>query len=209
MFTSNARADSMFATYLANTIVFVVGTATEFEIPIGFSVAFACVLANRLCLNTRGMVRRSADLSFSTSSSFFSSSARDGSGSAHSYPPRRRRTGEGGDEDMEETWGDGLGIDSEYAEYDGYEYADDESGSGSGSGSSRQHIVSTPVHSPRTATEVGVEGGERLDAIQMRELRRMRSSRRIGVGGGWGRAGRARWIGRREAECENVGVVTV
>ena len=49
----------MFATYLANTIVFVVGTATEVEIPIGFSVALACVLANRLCLNTRGLVRRS------------------------------------------------------------------------------------------------------------------------------------------------------
>jgi len=47
----------MFATYLANTILFVVGTATKVEIPIGFAVALSCVLGNRLCLNVRGMIR--------------------------------------------------------------------------------------------------------------------------------------------------------
>ncbi|KZT02828.1 uncharacterized protein LAESUDRAFT_729797, partial [Laetiporus sulphureus 93-53] len=48
----------MFATYLANAIVFIVGNATEVEIPVGFSVALSCVLGNRLCLNVRGMIRR-------------------------------------------------------------------------------------------------------------------------------------------------------
>ena len=183
----------MFATYLANTIVFVVGTATEVEIPIGFSVALACVLANRLCLNTRGLVRRSR---FS-SSSLLSSSA---PATTYTRPAHRPHTNHR--DDGEESWEDGFDSeDAEYEEYDGY--GGYEYGSGEGDGSSGQHIVSTPARSPR-ATEVGVEGGERLDAIQMRELRRMRSSRRLG--GGWGGG---RWIGRREPECGGVGVVTV
>ncbi|KAH9950707.1 hypothetical protein B0H21DRAFT_818878 [Amylocystis lapponica] len=48
----------MFATYLCNAIVFVVGTESEVEIPIGFAVALSCVMGNRLCLNVRGMIRR-------------------------------------------------------------------------------------------------------------------------------------------------------
>jgi len=46
----------MFATYLANTIVFMLGTESEIEIPIGFAVALSCVMGNRLCLNVRGMI---------------------------------------------------------------------------------------------------------------------------------------------------------
>lgn len=177
------HAGSMFATYLANTIVFVVGTTTEIEIPIGFSVAFACVLANRLCLNTRGMIRRTS--SFSTLST---TEPPPSSHDAYSYPSRHAHTN-----DDSESWEDGLDSeDAEYAEYDGYGY-----------GSGELYTMSTPARSPRT-----VEGGERLDAIQMRELRRMRSSRRLGGGLGE-RWGRGRWIGRREAGCESVGVVTV
>ncbi|PCH37028.1 hypothetical protein WOLCODRAFT_167265 [Wolfiporia cocos MD-104 SS10] len=48
----------MFTVYLVNTLVFVLGTTAEVEIPIGFAVAFSCVMGNRLCLNVRGMIRR-------------------------------------------------------------------------------------------------------------------------------------------------------
>ncbi|KZT64713.1 hypothetical protein DAEQUDRAFT_584093 [Daedalea quercina L-15889] len=78
----------MFATYLANAIVFVVGTTTDIEILIGFSVAFVCVFANRLCLNTRGMVCRGRLLttSGSTQPEFDATPA-----SAHVSSPRSPR----------------------------------------------------------------------------------------------------------------------
>ncbi|KAI0929466.1 hypothetical protein AcV7_005311 [Taiwanofungus camphoratus] len=47
----------MFATYLTNAIVFIVGKPNDMEIPIGFAVALPCVMGNRLCLNVRGMIR--------------------------------------------------------------------------------------------------------------------------------------------------------
>lgn len=52
----------MFATYLTNAIVFIVGTSSEIEIPIGFAVALSCVMGNRLCLNVRGMIRDNRDI---------------------------------------------------------------------------------------------------------------------------------------------------
>lgn len=173
------RAGRMFATYLANTIVFVVGTTTEIEIPIGFSVAFACVLANRLCLNTRGMIRRS-----SSRSAFSMTDSSPSSQDAYSYPPRQPHTHT--NDDLE-SWEDGLGSDAEDAEYDG----DAEESSG-------QHIVSTP------ARTIEVEIGERLGAIQMLQLRQMRSSRRLGERWGSGRG----WIGAGRQGAGD-GVVTV
>ncbi|GBE84248.1 hypothetical protein SCP_0602260 [Sparassis crispa] len=56
----------MFATYLVNAIVFIVGTSNEVEVPIGFAVALSCVLGNRLCLNVRGMIRHDYDDSLTT-----------------------------------------------------------------------------------------------------------------------------------------------
>ncbi|KAI0674216.1 hypothetical protein C8Q78DRAFT_966238 [Trametes maxima] len=47
----------IFATYLLNTIIFLTRPAYEVEIPIGFAVALAVVLSNRLCLNVRGYIR--------------------------------------------------------------------------------------------------------------------------------------------------------
>lgn len=71
----------MFATYLTNAIVFIVGTvgslpsslahllildesfkSSEIEIPIGFAVALSCVMGNRLCLNVRGVIRDKRDI---------------------------------------------------------------------------------------------------------------------------------------------------
>ncbi|CCM01789.1 uncharacterized protein FIBRA_03856 [Fibroporia radiculosa] len=57
------RRRRMFATYLVNAIVFVVGTTAEVEIPVGFAVALSCILGNRLCLNVRGMIRAEQELS--------------------------------------------------------------------------------------------------------------------------------------------------
>ncbi|KAH9829842.1 uncharacterized protein C8Q71DRAFT_887647 [Rhodofomes roseus] len=188
----------IFATYLANTIVFVVGTATEIEIPIGFSVAFACVLANRLCLSARGMVRRERSGSLNASRSEIDVTS-ESVHSPHAANVRRPY-------DSVEDWAE-----------DEYENEPEEYGSSAYDGrSSRRHIVSTPARSPVT---VEVEGGGGLDAIQMRELRRMRSARGRGLGLGLG----AQWAGglkigrgKREGigeesqdEREGVGVVTV
>ncbi|KAH9911117.1 uncharacterized protein B0H18DRAFT_1129102 [Fomitopsis serialis] len=191
----------MFATYLANTIVFVVGTATEIEIPIGFSVAFACVLANRLCLNARGMVRRerSGSSSDSTSESYMTPEYVSSPRAILQRPY-----------DSVEDWEEGA-YENEEGDLD-YGYG----GSGYDGQSSRRHIMSdtTPTRSPVTAE---VEGGERLDAIQMRELRRMRSTRERGYGLGarWAeglRAGRGKREGIGEeshAEREGVGLATI
>ncbi|KAI8986869.1 hypothetical protein BD414DRAFT_415802 [Trametes punicea] len=57
----------IFATYLVNTILFLTRPGLEVEIPIGFAVALAVVMANRLCLNVRGHIRsESSSLSLST-----------------------------------------------------------------------------------------------------------------------------------------------
>lgn len=206
-----ARSCRMFATYLANTLVFIVGTTTEIEIPIGFSVAFACVLANRLCLNTRGMIR---DERSGTSSGSLSSDGPSG----HTFSPRvnvRRHT-----YDCVEDWEeDGYDDEGEYQSV----YVDGH-GTYDGLSPSRRQVVSdssTPARSPFTAE---VEGGERLGAIQMRELRRMRSARLrerglslgLGSGGRWaggvriGRGAKREGIGEESlTEREGVGVATV
>jgi len=47
----------MFAVYLTNTVIFIIGESVKLESAIGFAVAFSCVLGSRLCLNVRSMVR--------------------------------------------------------------------------------------------------------------------------------------------------------
>jgi len=47
----------MFAVYLANTVIFILGDATKMESSIGYTVTFSCVLGSRLCLNVRSLVR--------------------------------------------------------------------------------------------------------------------------------------------------------
>ncbi|EIN05812.1 hypothetical protein PUNSTDRAFT_137297 [Punctularia strigosozonata HHB-11173 SS5] len=46
----------MFATYLTNAMVWFLGSESALEVPIGFSVAFASVLGNRLCLSVRSLI---------------------------------------------------------------------------------------------------------------------------------------------------------
>jgi len=53
---------AMFATYFTNLLVWVFARYTLLEIPVGFSVAISCVMANRLVLNVREVNR---DLSLS------------------------------------------------------------------------------------------------------------------------------------------------
>ncbi|PFH47895.1 hypothetical protein AMATHDRAFT_66576 [Amanita thiersii Skay4041] len=50
----------MCATYLTNLLVWVLARQTLLEIPIGFSVAFSCVLANRVVLNVRHINRENS-----------------------------------------------------------------------------------------------------------------------------------------------------
>ncbi|OBZ78322.1 hypothetical protein A0H81_02260 [Grifola frondosa] len=47
----------MFVAYGCNAIVYIVGTTDEFEIPVSFAAALSSVLASRMCLNVRGMIR--------------------------------------------------------------------------------------------------------------------------------------------------------
>lgn len=47
----------MFAVYLTNTVIFILGDPTKMESSIGFAVTFSCVLGSRLCLNVRSLVR--------------------------------------------------------------------------------------------------------------------------------------------------------
>lgn len=43
----------MFATYLVNMLIWMLGPTDLLEIPIGFTVAFSCVLGNRVILNVK------------------------------------------------------------------------------------------------------------------------------------------------------------
>ncbi|KAH9919474.1 uncharacterized protein BXZ73DRAFT_80346 [Epithele typhae] len=75
----------IFATYLTNTLIFLLRPSSEVEIPIGFSVALSSVMASRMCLNLhRHVHRRDEDLD---SSSFLSIAPADAAQSpARSHP---------------------------------------------------------------------------------------------------------------------------
>lgn len=47
----------IFATYLTNMLFWLLGTVSAREIPVGFSVAMSCVMANRVILNVRELHR--------------------------------------------------------------------------------------------------------------------------------------------------------
>jgi len=47
----------LFAVYLSNTVIFIIGNPSQLESAIGYSVAMSCVMGNRLVLNVRSMLQ--------------------------------------------------------------------------------------------------------------------------------------------------------